>query len=54
MWERLYMLVGSLGVECSLYDAYILPSKTEALWYFLWLVLGGLAGALFLRQPEKE
>lgn len=41
--------------EPSLYDSYILlASPVDASWCFLCLALGGMAGALFLRQPEKE
>jgi hypothetical protein len=50
MWD----LLAQLTPETSLYGSCFLFSKTNALWYFLWFVLGGLAGALFLRKPEKE
>jgi hypothetical protein len=47
-------LLSQLIPEPSLYDSYCLLSKEDSLWYFLCFTLGGLAGALFLRKPEKE
>jgi hypothetical protein len=47
-------LLSQLIPEPSLYGSYFLPSRSDSLWYFLCFVLGGLAGALFLRKPEKE
>jgi len=47
-------LLAQLTPEPSLYGASFLFAKEDALWYFLCLTLGGLAGALFLRKPEKE
>ena len=41
--------------EPTLYDSYILfTGHVDASWYFLCFALGGLAGAMFLRKPEKE
>jgi hypothetical protein len=47
-------LLAQLTPEPSLYDSYILSTRADVLWYFLCFALGGLAGALFLRKPEKE
>ena len=54
MLEGVYNFLGTLGSEPSLYDSYLLFSPVDASWYFLCFSLGGLAGALFLKQPEKQ
>jgi len=54
MLMKIYNFLGSLGSESSLYDSYLLLSPVDASWYFLCFVLGGLAGALFIKKPIKE
>ena len=51
----MFEFLSQLTPESSLYDSYILfTNASEALWYFLCTVLGGLFAVLFLKKPEKE